>query len=423
MSGNWGHQGLKGVWGGSSGKGLKDLTVTGMRNLGMTMSRLSMALYDNSVRQGTTNVLQVKLLQAERSVLDRQYKRTHATAQRYLRLIDDEMSRIRREVDAIDKKLAGLVVGSQDYHDLKDARKDLQGQGLNLSLLKAPLTKGLVINSMSTPRDTYMERARQFAKAGSATTVQDLIYRADALAPVTVEELAELQGLLNAPAPVEPLERVYEERRYFSEDERTALAKSGNALPDGSFPIVNLNDLKNAIQAYGRASNKEQAKAHITKRAEELGATNELPESWSVERSEPLPDWYVNNYWVRQAAAIADRELMGTYHPDNPIQRTDGFSSIAWAELPPVERTLGAAVRRREIHRNYEQAADNMKLSGWEAKPIVPGRAELQFTGRDVNGVFRQAILIRPVDGTIFKALEVSTPHVRPPQGSARYHG
>jgi len=69
--------------------------------------------------------------------------------------------------------------------------------------------------------------------------------------------------------------------RSFSTKEREQLAKSGQALPDGSYPIVTKQDLRNAIQAYGRASNKARAKRHIIKRARALGATSMLPDDWA----------------------------------------------------------------------------------------------------------------------------------------------
>lgn len=70
--------------------------------------------------------------------------------------------------------------------------------------------------------------------------------------------------------------------RNFSAEKRKKLAKEGKALPDGSFPIVNVSDLKNAISAYGRASSKSQAKRHIIKRARALGRTDLLPDDWNV---------------------------------------------------------------------------------------------------------------------------------------------
>jgi hypothetical protein len=62
--------------------------------------------------------------------------------------------------------------------------------------------------------------------------------------------------------------------------ERRKLAEEGKALPDGSFPIRNREDLKDAIQSYGRAKDKDEAKRWIRKRARELNAEKELPEDW-----------------------------------------------------------------------------------------------------------------------------------------------
>ena len=59
-------------------------------------------------------------------------------------------------------------------------------------------------------------------------------------------------------------------------------AKRGFALPDGSFPIRNVGELKDAIQAFGRAKDKGRARRHIIKRAKALGKTNLLPDSWGV---------------------------------------------------------------------------------------------------------------------------------------------
>lgn len=70
--------------------------------------------------------------------------------------------------------------------------------------------------------------------------------------------------------------------REISEEDRKRLADEGKALPDGSFPIENVDDLKNAIQAIGRASDPAAAKAHIKKRAKALGHEELIPEDWSL---------------------------------------------------------------------------------------------------------------------------------------------
>ena len=52
-------------------------------------------------------------------------------------------------------------------------------------------------------------------------------------------------------------------------------------MKDGSYPIVTVKDLKNAIQAFGRTGeNKAATKAHIKKRAKALGKTDLLPDNW-----------------------------------------------------------------------------------------------------------------------------------------------
>lgn len=78
-------------------------------------------------------------------------------------------------------------------------------------------------------------------------------------------------------------------KRMYDEEARNAMAEAGEALPDGSFPIKDEDDLKNAIQAYGRAGDKEAAKAHIMKRAADLGKEDMIPEDWS-ENDEDMED-------------------------------------------------------------------------------------------------------------------------------------
>ena len=69
-------------------------------------------------------------------------------------------------------------------------------------------------------------------------------------------------------------------KRAYSEESRSAMAKAGHALPDGSYPIKDEADLRNAIQAYGRAKDKTAAKAHIMKRALALGLEDLIPMNW-----------------------------------------------------------------------------------------------------------------------------------------------
>lgn len=65
----------------------------------------------------------------------------------------------------------------------------------------------------------------------------------------------------------------------YDTEQRKEMASKGLALPDGSFPIKNLEDLKNAIQAYGRAKDQAAAAKFIAKRAKALGADDLIPDT------------------------------------------------------------------------------------------------------------------------------------------------
>jgi hypothetical protein len=84
-------------------------------------------------------------------------------------------------------------------------------------------------------------------------------------------------------------------KKDYSDDERSKMAGSGEALPDGSFPIKDGKDLHNAVQAFGRAKDPEKAKAHIKSRAESLGMSDQLPDDWKEGEAEK----------VAKAAAVA----------------------------------------------------------------------------------------------------------------------
>jgi len=79
-------------------------------------------------------------------------------------------------------------------------------------------------------------------------------------------------------------------KAMYDEDERMEMAKGGMAMADGSYPIKDEEDLKNAIMAYGRASDKAKAKMHIMKRAQELDREDMIPESWTSEEKVLVDD-------------------------------------------------------------------------------------------------------------------------------------
>ena len=83
---------------------------------------------------------------------------------------------------------------------------------------------------------------------------------------------------------IKALEAELSIKRLYSRERRQAMADSGEAMEDGSFPIADEADLSNAIQAHGRAKDIEAAKKHIIKRAKELGLEDMLPVEWQSEQ-------------------------------------------------------------------------------------------------------------------------------------------
>ena len=64
--------------------------------------------------------------------------------------------------------------------------------------------------------------------------------------------------------------------------QRMKLAEEGKALPNGSFPIRNASDLKNAVHAYGRSKpgQRGMVRRHIMKMARQLDKVDLIPENW-----------------------------------------------------------------------------------------------------------------------------------------------
>lgn len=114
-----------------------------------------------------------------------------------------------------------------------------------------------------------------------------------------------------------------------SQKGREKMAKAKTAMSDGSFPIPNVEFLKKAISAFGRAKNKDAAKAWIKKRAKALHATNLLPSNWKMaERECALIEE------AEQAAAVI--EMFGWV----PEKLGEAASPPSWM-LPPAARRSG----------------------------------------------------------------------------------
>lgn len=77
----------------------------------------------------------------------------------------------------------------------------------------------------------------------------------------------------------------------YKQADRDRMAKSGEAMEDGSYPVADAEDLDKAIHAVGRGGADHDAiRAHIIKRADALGLSSQIPDNWNSDgslKSEP----------------------------------------------------------------------------------------------------------------------------------------
>lgn len=66
----------------------------------------------------------------------------------------------------------------------------------------------------------------------------------------------------------------------FNAKQRATLAAKGEAMPDGSYPIRNQQDLANAYKDYIRTGRNKAVAAHINTRAKALGVKSPVGETY-----------------------------------------------------------------------------------------------------------------------------------------------
>jgi ATP-dependent protease ClpP protease subunit len=72
----------------------------------------------------------------------------------------------------------------------------------------------------------------------------------------------------------------------YKQADRDKMASSGQAMPDGSYPIADAQDLDNAIHAVGRGGADHNAiRKHVIKRADALGLSSKIPDNWNSDGS------------------------------------------------------------------------------------------------------------------------------------------
>lgn len=189
------------------------------------------------------------------------------------------------------------------------------------------------------------------------------------------DNIKKILGLKVKPNPVEIVMKAFQEKKVtedvvksvcekypkeirkannktdFSHSERKDLAKKGEAMPNGKYPIRNSQDLKDAIKLSGASDMpKEKVKAWIKKRAKELGLEGELPEDWKSEEVEKTMD-------CDDANAICKEDLDDK--PKGP--EGDGIAKNEEGETTESEET-----NSEEIEKSEDGLMVSMKFSSVE---------------------------------------------------------
>lgn len=166
------------------------------------------------------------------------------------------------------------------------------------------------------------------------------------------------------------------EFRDVSQKERDDLESEGKALPDGSFPIANVEDLKNAIQSIGRAKDPEKARAHIKKRAKALGESDLIPDEWSAQ-----------TFSGDAVAAKSVQEIVQSLPVDPEV--VEQLLAADEADLPDAVASVAESIEDPETAEQVTAAADQIRdllsppgaMAGESApegaKASIPGLPEL----------------------------------------------
>jgi hypothetical protein len=176
------------------------------------------------------------------------------------------------------------------------------------------------------------------------------------------------------------------------QEERAKLAESGEALPDGSYPIRNEKDLKNAIKAYGRSNPKDRAKvrAHIRKRARALKLAILIPEEWKSAASNDAESLVAS--MRSKIAEFADSNLTA---PTDP-----GIKDLIEAKKAADEQTKSEVDAAKQLHEDKisgklaKDAEKNALEEKSNNKYAETGRSKYtaETQPRDARGKFREVL-------------------------------
>jgi len=220
-------------------------------------------------------------------------------------------------------------------------------------------------------------------------------------ADIRAARRAELQAqIAELSSRVLPTEDYEDGFGYISRETRQKLAKEGKALPDGSYPITNVDSLKDSIQAYGRGKPSKRAaiRRHIMKRARVLDRADLIPEKWKAMSSEEI-SFAVEGLRSRIPATTASAE-----------ETTDLGKALAVETAEPEAKYVSGKTQPRDSKGKFRQVLARIKQDLGESglQDVVEKIAEtegLENAGNYVEAARSATDLIGIIDRIDSRAL------------------
>lgn len=188
----------------------------------------------------------------------------------------------------------------------------------------------------------------------------------------------------------------------FTAEQRQAMAKSGEAMSDGSYPIPNKDYLQRAIRAVGRGKNNshDAIRKHIETRARALGATDLLPDSWDVKKEDTMTEtttvpikkedgtWDLSGVPEEQRPAL---ELVLKMHDDELAE----LRKEKEVEKSKADEAIEIAKSERETRETREYIAkaetlDKVAQDPAEFGPVLKSIANAERDGHVPEGTFEK---------------------------------
>lgn len=191
----------------------------------------------------------------------------------------------------------------------------------------------------------------------------------------------------------------------YTQKDRDAMAAKGQAMPDGSYPIADKQDLQNAIHAVGRGGADHDAiRRHIIKRAKSLGAADMIPDNWNADGS--LKNQNSANALALRADLCGVRETRNTSlagfdlreQPDGTGTNRLMFTGYACVTESPYKVTdaLGEyqeTVSRQAFDKTLADGADVSFLVNHEGVAMARTRSGSLRLASDTRGLHVEARL------------------------------